>query len=647
MSTPQEKAEAARKAAEEAARVAAEAAAAAEAAEREAAAAEATKAQTAEAESKKADAKKAQAEAEASEAEASKAAAEADSEPGTKTAAGAGADPGAKTTGADAGAESGAKTTGAEADAELGAKAAAAGAGPAAKSTAADAGSDGANPAAQEIAAGYAFEGAALELGTVVVGDAVDPTARVRIPLRTMNRHGLVAGATGTGKTKTLQGIAEQLSAAGVPVVLADVKGDLSGLSQPGQSNDKIATRARETGDGDWAPSGYPTEFVSLGTEGIGVPIRATITAFGPVLLSKVLGLNETQESTLGLIFHWADKQGLALLDLKDLRAVIQHLTSPEGKEDLKGIGGVSATTAGVILRALVNLESEGGDTFFGEPELDPSDLLRTAGGQGVITLFELGAQASRPVLFSTFLMWVLADLFQTLPEVGDMDKPKLVFIFDEAHLLFNDASKAFLDQVEQTVKLIRSKGVGVFFCTQLPTDVPNQVLSQLGARIQHALRAFTPDDQKALTKTVRTYPKTSAYDLEKALTSLGIGEAVVTVLSEKGAPTPVAWTRLRPPRSLMDTIGEDAIRSAAQSSPLHAKYGETIDRESAYELMAAKVAAAEPEPEPERRSAKQPAEDSAADRIMKNPAVKSFLRSAATAAGREISRSIFGTRRR
>ncbi|GAB2709705.1 helicase HerA-like domain-containing protein [Nocardia thraciensis] len=610
MSTPQEKAEAARKAAEEAARVAAEAAAAAEAAEREAAAAEATKAQEAKAESKKADARKAQAEAEATQAAASKAAAEVDSDSAAKTAA------------AEDGSESDTKPTASN--------------------------SDGSNPVAQEIAAGYAFEGAALELGAVVIDDTVDSTARVRIPLRTMNRHGLVAGATGTGKTKTLQGIAEQLSAAGVPVVLADVKGDLSGLSQPGHSNDKLTARARETGDTDWAPAGFPTEFVSLGTEGIGVPIRATITAFGPVLLSKVLGLNETQESTLGLIFHWADKQGLALLDLKDLRAVIQHLTSPEGKEDLQGIGGVSAATAGVILRALVNLESEGGDTFFGEPELDPSDLLRTAGGQGVITLFELGAQASRPVLFSTFLMWVLADLFQTLPEIGDMDKPKLVFIFDEAHLLFKDASKAFLDQVEQTVKLIRSKGVGVFFCTQLPTDIPNQVLSQLGARIQHALRAFTPDDQKALTKTVRTYPKTNAYDLEKALTSLGIGEAVVTVLSEKGAPTPVAWARLRPPRSLMDTIGEDAIRAAAQSSPLHAKYGETIDRESAYELMAAKVAAAEPEPEPDRSPArKPPAEDSAAERIMKNPAVKGFLRSAATAAGREISRSIFGTRRR
>ncbi|MEV0463677.1 helicase HerA-like domain-containing protein [Nocardia tengchongensis] len=579
MTTPQEKAAAARKAAEEAARIAAEAAAAAEAAEKEAAAQEAAE----------------------------------------------------QAAPADAGA--------AEADSG--------------KSKAAAAPADKDEAAALEIAAGYAMEGLALELGTVIVGGAVHPDARVRIPMKTMNRHGLVAGATGTGKTKTVQGIAEQLSAAGVPVVVADIKGDLSGLSQPGQSNEKLLTRAQETGDPDWKPQGFPCEFVSLGTGGIGVPIRATITSFGPILLSKALGLNETQESTLGLIFHWSDQQGLALLDLKDLRAVIQYLTSPEGKEDLKGIGGVSAQTAGVILRALVNLEADGGDTFFGEPELEPADLMRTAGGQGVITLFELGAQAARPQMFSTFLMWVLADLFQTLPEVGDVDKPKLVFIFDEAHLLFNGASKAFLNQVEQTVKLIRSKGVGVFFCTQLPTDIPNSVLSQLGARIQHALRAFTPEDQAALSKTVRTYPKTATYDLEKALTSLGIGEAVVTVLSEKGAPTPVAWSRMQPPRSLMDTIGDDGIRSRAQQSTLYSKYGQTIDAESAYEILTAKIQAAAEQADQEAaakstRSAKPaPEEDSMAEKIVNNPAFKNFLRSAATVAGREISRSIFGTRKR
>ena len=296
----------------------------------------------------------------------------------------------------------------------------------------------------------------------------------------------------------------------------------------------------------------------------------------------------------------------------------------------------------------MVTLESQGADTFFGEPELRTEDLLRLdPQGRGTITLLELGDQAMRPVLFSTFLMWVLADLFTALPEVGDLDKPKLVFFFDEAHLLFTDASKAFLEQVEQTVKLIRSKGVGVFFCTQLPTDVPNGVLSQLGARIQHALRAFTPDDQKALTKTVRKYPKTDVYDLESALTSLGIGEAIVTVLSERGAPTPVAWTRLRAPRSLMAAIGDDAIRAAAQASALQAEYGQSIDRDSAYERLSAKLT---PLPDPSAGIDLPPPEKpepSMFDRVLANPAVKSAMRSAGSAFGREITRSIFGTGRR
>ncbi len=494
-----------------------------------------------------------------------------------------------------------------------------------------------------------------------------------------VNRHGLVAGATGTGKTKSLQVLAEQLSAAGVPCLMADVKGDLSGLSRAGESSDRTLQRAKDTGD-DWTPTAYPVEFLSLGTprassgpSGIGVPVRATISSFGPILLSKVLGLNQTQESTLGLIFHWADQKGLPLLDLKDLRAVIHYLTSDEGKPELKALGAVSSTTAGVILRALVNLEADGGDTFFGEPELEPKDLIRLdPQGRGVITLLEVGEQAARPVMFSTFLMWVLADLFTTLPEVGDLDKPKLVFFFDEAHLLFSDASKAFLDQVEQTVKLIRSKGVGVFFCTQLPTDVPNDVLSQLGARVQHALRAFTPDDQKALSKTVRTYPKTKVYDLESALTSLGIGEAVVTVLSEKGAPTPVAWTRMRAPRSLMDTIGPEAIAAVAKASPLQAEYGQTVDRDSAYERLSARMAppptapssvppAADPNLPPPvdipapggvasasgEAAAKKATEPGMLEKVMDSPAFKSALRSAGTVIGREITRSIFGTGRR
>jgi uncharacterized protein len=495
---------------------------------------------------------------------------------------------------------------------------------------------------AQQIAAGYEVKGQALELGTVVVDGKTDPAAQIRIPLATVNRHGLVAGATGTGKTKTLQLIAEQLSAAGVPVLMADVKGDLSGLSRPGQSSDKITERAKETGD-NWAASAFPVDFLSLGTKGIGVPVRATIASFGPILLSKVLGLNATQESTLGLIFHWAEQKNYELLDLKDLREVISYLTDDLGKAELKTLGGVSAQTAGVILRALVNLEAEGADTFFGEPELKPKDLLRFDDkGHGVISLLELGDQAARPVLFSTFLMWVLSDLFKSLPEIGDVDKPKLVFFFDEAHLLFTDASKAFLEQVEQTVKLIRSRGVGVFFCTQLPTDVPNEVLSQLGARIQHALRAFTPDDQKALTKTVRTYPKTDVYDLASALTSLGIGEAVVTVLSERGAPTPVAWTRLRSPRSLMAAIGDDAIGTAAKSSPLQATYGKTVDRESAYEKIQkvkAQAAAASPA---EAGSKSAPAEAKKPGwwkRFVNSRGFQTFLR----ALGTELIRGMLG----
>lgn len=493
---------------------------------------------------------------------------------------------------------------------------------------------------AQRIAAGYAVQGQALELGTVVVDGQADPAAQIRIPLATVNRHGLVAGATGTGKTKTLQLIAEQLSAAGVPVFMADVKGDLSGLARPGEANDKTAARAKDTGD-SWEPMGYPVEFLSLGTKGIGVPVRATVDSFGPVLLSKVLGLNTTQESTLGLIFHWAKENNRPLVTLGNLRTVISHLAGDEGKADLKSLGGVSATTSGVILRALVNLAGEGGDTFFGEPKLDPNDLLRVdAQGRGTISLLEFSGQSLRPVIFSTFLMWLLADLFAQLPEVGDIDKPKLVFFFDEAHLLFADASKPFLEQVEQTVKLIRSKGVGVFFCTQLPTDLPNDVLSQLGARIQHALRAFTPDDQKALSKTVRTYPKTDVYDLESALTSLGIGEAVVTVLSEKGAPTPVAWTRMRVPRSLMGAIGPDEVTKAAKASPLYARYGQTVEQPEAPLVTPGGPAPSVPQVDAELPPMPAPFEPKGPamwEEVLKNPTVKSGINTAI----REIIRNM------
>ena len=499
---------------------------------------------------------------------------------------------------------------------------------------------------------GYDFPGPALELGALVKDDGTaDPSSPIRIPLAMMNRHGLVAGATGTGKTKTLQLMAEQLSAQGVPVFLADVKGDLSGMASPGVPSDRIARRAAEVGQ-SWAGTACPVEFYSLGGMGEGIPLRATMTAFGPTLLSKVLGLNETQESSLGLVFYFADKHGMPLLDLKDLVAIITYLT--ETPEVLKGVGGLSPATAGVILRAVVNFQAQGADAFFGEPEFDARDLLRQGpDGRGVVSILELPAVQDRPRLFSTFLMWLLADLFEALPEVGDPDKPTLVFFFDEAHLLFSDASKAFLESITQTVRLIRSKGVGVFLVTQTPKDVPGDVLAQLGARVQHALRAFTPQDAKALKATVSTFPE-SAYDLQRLLTELGIGEAVVTVLSETGAPTPVAWTRLRAPQTLMAPSDPAAVRGVVAASPLLAKYGTAVDRESAYEMLSARLAApaaadtyGAPQREPEPRRQEEEQKKSVLEGVLSSSEFRSLARSAASALGREITRSIFGTARR
>jgi DNA helicase HerA-like ATPase len=429
-------------------------------------------------------------------------------------------------------------------------------------------------------------------------------------------------------------------------VFLADLKGDLSGLATPGEPGDRITKRAADTGD-DWQPAAYPVEFFAVGGIGVGVPLRATVTSFGPVLLAKVLGLNETQESSLGLVFHYADRAGLPLLDLKDLRAVIQHLASDQGKADLQSLGGLSRATAGVILRELVALADQGAETFFGEPEFDTADLLRTTpDGRGVVSAVELAGVQDRPALFSTFLLWLLADLFEDLPEVGDPEKPRLVFFFDEAHLLFSDASNAFLDAVTRTVRLIRSKGVGVFFVTQQPTDVPDDVLAQLANRVQHALRAFTPDDADALRKTVRTYPKTGDYKLEETLTALGTGEAVVTVMSERGAPTPVAWTMLRAPRSRMAPAA--AVQQAVASSPLQGEYGQVVDRESAYERLTAKLAPP-PSEAPDPRPASAPREESGGflGRVFGSPAARSFARSAATVLGREITRGMLGTAKR
>ena len=507
------------------------------------------------------------------------------------------------------------------------------------------------------IAAGYAFAGQALDLGALLWDGRCRPDAPVRIPLPMLNRHGLVAGATGTGKTKTLQLIAEQLSAQGVPVFLADVKGDLSGIARPGQPGERVRGRAGEVGQ-DWTATGFPAEFLALGGLGHGVPVRATITSFGPVLLSKVLGLNQTQEQSLGLIFHYADTKGLELIDLKDLRAVVAFLTSDEGRAELKNIGGLSTATAGVILRSLTAFEAQGMADFFGEPEFDTADLLRTApDGRGVVSVLELPAVQDKPLLFSTFLMWLLADLFHDLPEIGDADKPKLVFFFDEAHLLFDDASKAFLDSITRTVRLIRSKGVGVFFVTQTPKDVPSDVLGQLGNRVQHALRAFTPEDQKALRATVQTFPK-SSYDLEELLTGLGTGEAVVTVLSEDGAPTPVAATRLRAPESLMGPVDAAELDAAVRASALHGRYAQAVDRESAYERLrrtpadepAAAAAAEAPSRKAQRdqraREAREE-EPSLVEQVVGSGMFKSLARSVGTQLGREITRSLFGTARR
>ncbi|WES64484.1 DUF853 family protein [Microbacter sp. GSS18] len=437
----------------------------------------------------------------------------------------------------------------------------------------------------------YAFEGAALEMGALVNTEPL-PDVPVRIPLAMTNRHGLIAGATGTGKTRTLQGLAEQLSAQGVPVFAADIKGDLSGVATPGEPSDKLLARTRGIGQ-DWTPAASPTEYFALGGIGTGVPVRATVSGFGPLLLSKVLGLNETQESSLKLVFHYADQHGLALVDLSDLRSVLAYLTSDAGKDELKDLGGLSAATAGVILRELIVFAEAGADVFFGEPEFEVADFLRLSGdGRGVISLLEVPGVADRPALFSTFLMYLLAELFEQLPEVGDLDKPKLVFFFDEAHLLFRDASEDFIAAIVQTVRLIRSKGVGVFFVTQTPKDVPGDVLAQLGSRVQHQLRAFTPDDATALRSTVRTYPR-SGYDLERVLQELGTGEAIVTVMGEKGAPTPVAWTRLRAPRGLMSPTPPADVEAAVAASALLARYGTAIDRESAREVLAAKMKAA------------------------------------------------------
>ena len=496
---------------------------------------------------------------------------------------------------------------------------------------------------AQTIKDGYKFSGATLDVGRPIRGGKVFPDLSVRIPMAMMNRHGLIAGATGTGKTKTLQLLAGALSEAGVPVFLADLKGDLSGLARPGASNEKVQARCKDLRV-SFVPQGHPVEFLSL-TGKQGAQVRATVSSFGPLLLAKVLDLNDTQQGVLTLLFKFCDDQHLPILDLPDLKAVVAYLQGLDSKQ-LAGYGGMSKAALGVLNRKLVELEQQGAELFLGEPEFAITDLLRTTPDRkGVISILSLTDIQDRPALFSTFMMWLLGELFHQLPERGDVDKPVLVFFFDEAHLLFDEASKALLNQIEQVVKLIRSKGVGVYFVTQTPKDIPADVLAQLGNRFQHALRAFTPDDAKALKATAGTFPKTPFYDIEKELTSLGIGEALVTVLDPQGRPTPVVATRLIPPASFMGALEGKDFQAALKAGALRAKYAQAIDRESAREILQKKMAVpaesakgqtgVDISEEAPARGRKGKPEPSIAEEILKSPLTRQI--------GREVVRGLFG----
>jgi len=480
----------------------------------------------------------------------------------------------------------------------------------------------------------------AVTLGAPMHHGECHPEPLVAVPLAMLSRHGLIAGATGTGKTKTLQLMAEQLSAAGVPVFLADLKSDLSGLSAAGEPSERVSGRANDTGY-TWKPAPSPVEFLSL-TGKLGSQLRATVSSFGPLLLARVLDLNETQSSVLSMVFKWSDDRGLELLDFADLRAVLAHL-SGEGASELAGYGGMSKATVGVLLRELVELEQQGALAFFGEPEFDLDDLLQIErDGRGLISVLELSDVQDKPALFSTFMMSMLARLYALLPEVGDLEKPKLVFFFDEAHWLFEGASRAFLEQVEQVVRLVRSKGVGIFFVTQSPKDVPPDVLAQLGNRVQHALRAFTPDDEKALRAAARTFPRTEFYDVAETLTTLGIGEALVTVLGSSGAPTPPFATRLIPPASRMGPLSPAEL-AARLSTPQVRRYAEAVDRDSAEEKLARRRQEAEPEAGAPARGGRAEPDDSSFARILNSP----LARTVAGAVTRGLMGAILGPARR
>jgi DNA helicase HerA-like ATPase len=441
------------------------------------------------------------------------------------------------------------------------------------------------------INAGYACKGDSIILGGAILDGAPLTDTLIRVPLKTMNRHGLIAGATGTGKTKTLQVISEQLSKRGVAVLLMDVKGDLSGIAMPGEEKPFITERHAKIGL-PYSVKGCPVELLTISQQD-GVRLRATVSEFGPVLLSRILDLNDTQAGVLAVIFKYCDDQRLPLLDLKDLKKVIQFVTE-EGKEEMeRAYGKISPATTGIILRKVMELEQQDADLFFGELSFEIRDLLRCdKNGNGYINIIRLTDIQDKPKLFSTFMLCLLAEVYDVMPERGDVEKPELVIFVDEAHLIFNQASKALLDEIENIVKLIRSKGIGVFFVTQNPMDVPNEVLAQLGLKVQHALRAFTAIDRKAIKLTAENFPLSEYYKTDETLTSLGIGEALVTALNEKGVPTPLAATMMRAPSSRMDILSQGEIDTINRNSDLVRKYNQVIDRESAFEILTNKVEA-------------------------------------------------------
>jgi uncharacterized protein len=491
---------------------------------------------------------------------------------------------------------------------------------------------------------GYACKGDRIILGGALYKGEVPADALVTVPLRTMNRHGLICGATGSGKTKTLQVLAEQLSLKGVPVLMMDVKGDLSGLAAPGTTNEKISARHAEL-NVPYEPMAMPVELLTLSKEP-GSRLRATVSEFGPVLLGRILDLNDTQQSVLSLVFKYCDDNNLGLIDLKDLRRVLQFVTD-EGKDEIrKEYGQVSSSTVNIILRKLIEIEQQGADAFFGERSFDVNDLLAQQDGKGVVHIVRLTDIQDRPKLFSTFMLCLLAEIYSTFPEVGDPEKPKLVLFIDEAHLIFNTASKALLDQIETIIKLIRSKGVGVYFCTQDPSDVPESVLGQLGLKVQHALRAFTAKDRTTIKKTAQNYPLTEYYDTEALITSLGIGEALVTALSEKGTPTPLAHTLLRAPVTRMDILSPLEIGGLVAQSRIAGKYNEVIDAESAYEILEKRLQQrvkdeagdepTTPEPKKERKAKEEP---STFEKVTKN----TMVRQLGNTVLREFTRGLLG----